>query len=106
LSLTQSWCIPTVQQSGFIASLAHSDFVVQRCNVSVAWQVNVKLEVQDATHCVDSDSVVQFGSMPPLTTSVPQHTEVLPGQSLAVPHASVFAGLHVAWQDPLPVPGS
>jgi hypothetical protein len=98
--------MPTVQQSLLTASLAHSDVCVQRCSVSVAWQVNVKFEVHDATHCVDSDCVVQFGSVPPLTTSVPQHCCVPPAQSFAVPHASVFAGLHVGWQDPLPLPGS
>jgi hypothetical protein len=68
--------------------------------------VNVKFEVHDATHCVDSDSVVQFGSMPPLTTSVAQQSGVPPGQSFFVAHASVFAGLHVGWQLPLPEAGS
>jgi hypothetical protein len=98
--------MPTVQQSGFIVSLAQSAFAVQRCSVSVAMQVNVKVEVHDATHLVASDCVVQFGSMPPLTTSVAQHSLALPGQSAFVPHASVFVGSHVAWQDPLPEAGS
>jgi hypothetical protein len=62
--------------------------------------------MHDATHCVDSDSVVQFGSMPPLTTSVAQHSGVLPGQSLLVAHESVFAGLHVGRQFDLPASGS
>lgn len=59
-----------------------------------------------ATHCADSDCVVHIGNVPPLMTSVAQHSGVLPGQSAGFPHASVFAGSHVGWHDPLPVPGS
>jgi hypothetical protein len=55
-----------------------------------------------ATHCADSDCVWQFGNVPPLRTSVAQQSGVLPGQSAGFPHASVFAGSHVGWHDPLP----
>jgi hypothetical protein len=49
---------------------------------------------------------LQFGNVPPLRTSVAQHSGVLPGQSAGLPHARVFAGSHVGWHVPLPVPGS
>jgi hypothetical protein len=62
--------------------------------------------VHVATHPEDSDCVWQFGNVPPLRISVAQQSGVLPGQSAGFPHASVFAGSHVGWHVPLPVPGS
>jgi hypothetical protein len=68
--------------------------------------MNDMFDVHVETHCVDSVCVWQLGNMPPLTTSVAQHSGVLPEQSLGVAHWSVFAELQVAVQADLPASSS
>jgi hypothetical protein len=57
-------------------------------------QLLTRFDVQLATHWVVKDWVLQLGSSPPLTTSVPQQSGVAPPQSSGLRHRSVSLALH------------
>ena len=53
------------------------------CSVSVTVfvvlpHVRLMVEVHFATHCEESEATEQFGTVPPLSTAVPQHSGVVP----------------------------
>ena len=102
---TQAYCAPTMQQLGLAASSEQSEACPQRCSVSVPWQAASRFDLQLDSHRDDSDTTVQFGACPPLTTTVSQQS-LLPLQSLGCRHSSVSEELQAGEHVTVAPPGS
>src|SRR5215469_15439171 len=95
------------QQFGFPVSAVQSDALLQMCSVSVVVHETWRF-VEHAPHTVENDWAEQFGTKPPLRTSVPQQSvpPAFPLQSLGWRQTSESTPGQVDAQAGLPVPPS